>query len=165
MAKSWVMTEDHAAFAAKFPPREGYKCGSHAETYSGGCFNCGWKPDAKPRKVTISDLDEAQARVMGAIESAFAFAGTEVMLDSCDIRNRRERENAARSWEVMAEHIGREARRGQVEHYAAMNHARDAAYRLSEALFMGHEAAERLKSCHWHCACVSDITLKAQAAR
>ncbi len=33
----------HAAWAKLNPPREGYTCGPHAETFGGGCFNCGWK--------------------------------------------------------------------------------------------------------------------------
>jgi hypothetical protein len=32
----------HAEYAKLNPPREGYTCGPHAETFGGGCFNCGW---------------------------------------------------------------------------------------------------------------------------
>lgn len=35
----------HAEYAAKFPPRDGYKCTTDpkGDTNGGGCFNCGWK--------------------------------------------------------------------------------------------------------------------------
>jgi len=46
VAKAWTMTEAHKAHAAKNPPSPGYKCGAHAETNGGGCFNCGWKPES-----------------------------------------------------------------------------------------------------------------------
>ena len=163
MAKSWTMTVEHAAHAEAFPPRAGYTCGAHSETYGGGCFNCGWNPERKPRKVTVSELDKAQARVMGAVETAFAFARTEVMLDSCSINSPKARESAARSWEAFASHIGSEALRGQVEHLSAMHHARDAAYRLSAAMRMGHDAEEQLESLAWHCMCVSSIVREASA--
>lgn len=32
----------HAEYAAANPPRAGYSCGTHSETFGGGCFNCGW---------------------------------------------------------------------------------------------------------------------------
>ena len=32
----------HEEYAAANPPGEGYACGAHAETFGGGCFNCGW---------------------------------------------------------------------------------------------------------------------------
>lgn len=42
----------HKEHAAANPPREGYACGPHAETFGGGCFNCGWKgPNTVTEKV------------------------------------------------------------------------------------------------------------------
>jgi len=45
MNKPWTMTSEHAKYAESNPPREGYICGGHAETFGGGCFNCGWQPN------------------------------------------------------------------------------------------------------------------------
>ena len=44
-----------------------------------------------------------------------------------------------------------------------VEHARDAAYRLSAAMRMGHDAEEQLESLAWHCMCVSSIVSEASA--
>lgn len=54
MAKRKVtLAPEHAEYAAKHPPRFPFTCGPHAETYGGGCYNCGWQPDAPRYRVTV----------------------------------------------------------------------------------------------------------------
>ena len=44
-ARRWTMTAEHAKYATANPPRDGFTCNASAETYGGGCFNCGWNTE------------------------------------------------------------------------------------------------------------------------